>query len=147
MIVVTAHHSAHENVESVVSHIRERGLSAQLNEGVERTVIGLMGEDYEELQDELAIMPGVIEDFRISKPYKLASREFHDTDTIVHIGESRVTIGAGHFTVFARPCSREIEKQTAAMAKAVKKTGARVLVSRSSHRRLPTASKVCSKTD
>jgi 3-deoxy-7-phosphoheptulonate synthase len=110
-------------VESVVSHIRERELSAQLNEGVERTAIGLLGEVYEELQDELTIMPGVIEDFRISKPYKLASREFHDTDTIVHIGESKVPIGAGHFTIFARPCARESKEQTVATAKAVKEAG------------------------
>ena len=148
MIVVMVHHSAHENVESVVSHIRERGLSAQLNEGVERTIIGALGEVYEELQDELTIMPGVIEVFRISKPYKLASREFHDTDTIVYIGESRVPIGAGHFTVLAGPCAVESEEQTVATAKAVKEAGATrcYAVALSSHGRLPIASEVCSRT-
>ena len=105
MIVVMAHHSAHENVESVVSHIRERGLSAQLNEGVERTIIGALGEVYEELQDELTIMPGVIEVFRISKPYKLASREFRPDATLVKIGKDNVTIGGGNFVAFAGPCA------------------------------------------
>ena len=94
-------------------------------------------------------MPGVIDNFRISKPYKLANREFHDTDTIVHIGELKVPIGADHFTIFARPRARESKEQNVATVKAVKEAGGAGydMVAYASHGRLPTASGVCSKTD
>jgi len=57
-----------------VEHLGERGLQSQLNRGVERIVIGALGQIYPELQDELELLPGVLEVVRVSKPYKLASR-------------------------------------------------------------------------
>ena len=127
MIVVMSTGSTQEDVRRVEEHLHERGLGSQLNQGVERTVLGVLGEIYEELKDELVLMQGVGEVFRISKPYKLASREFKNEDTVVYIGKDRVPIGGGHFTVFAGPCAVEGEEQTVTTAKAVKKAGANVL--------------------
>jgi 3-deoxy-7-phosphoheptulonate synthase len=127
MIVVMNAESTREDIENIVTHLIERGLNAQLNRGVERTVIGVLGEIYEELQDELTLMPGVLEVFRVSKPYKLASREFHHDDTTVYVGKERVPVGGGHFTVFAGPCAVESEEQTITTARAVKAAGAKVL--------------------
>ena len=127
MIVVMGKESTDADVENVVRRLRERGLNAQLNQGVERTVIGVLGEIYEELRDELVLMQGVSDVFRVSKPYKLASRDFHHDETVVYMGEGRVPIGGGHFTVFAGPCAVESEEQTITTAKAVKAAGATVL--------------------
>ena len=127
MIVVMGTGSTAAGVRRVEEHLHARGLSAQLNQGVERTVLGVLGEIYEDLKDELELMQGVSEVFRISKPYKLASREFKEEDTVVYIGKDRVPIGGGHFTVFAGPCAVESEEQTVTTAIAVKKAGAHVL--------------------
>ena len=116
-----------DNIEGVQRHLNERGLHSQLNQGVERTVIGVIGQIYPELQDELELLPGVLEVFRVSKPYKLASREFVSEDTVVKIGAPEVAVGGGNFAVFAGPCAVESEDQVMATARAVKAAGAHVL--------------------
>ena len=127
MIVVMGKDSTPDNIEAVQRHLKERGLQAQLNQGVERTVIGVLGQVYPELQDELELMAGVSEALPISKPYKLVSREFVSNDTVVTIGKDKVTIGGGNFVVFAGPCAVESEEQVMAAARGVKAAGAQVL--------------------
>jgi len=127
LIVVMSAGSTPEDVEGVQRHLEERGLRWQINQGVERSVIGVLGEPYPELQDELEFMPGVSEVVRISKPYKLASREFSNQDTVVRVRDGAATIGGGGFTVFAGPCAVESEEQVLATARAVKAAGADVL--------------------
>ena len=73
------------------------------------------------------MLPGVGEVFRVSKPYKLASREFHPDDTVVRIGSHEVPVGGGPFAVFAGPCAVESEEQVLATARAVKAAGASVM--------------------
>ncbi len=127
MIVVMSAHCTHEEVEAVQKHLSDRGLQGHLNPGVERSVIGVLGEIYPELQDELEFMSGVSEVFRVSKPYKLASREFVGHSTQVEIGKNNVVIGAGEFVVFAGPCAVESEAQVLATARAVSAAGAKVM--------------------
>ncbi len=127
MIVVMSAHCTHEQIEAVQRHLSDRGLQGHLNPGVERSVIGVLGEIYPELQDELEFMSGVSEVFRVSKPYKLASREFVGHSTQVEIGKDKVVIGAGEFVVFAGPCAVESESQVLATARAVSAAGAKVM--------------------
>ena len=127
MIVVMGAGSTPDDVERIQQHLSERGLRWQINEGVERSVIGVLGQTYPELQDELEFMSGVSEVLRVSKPYKLASREFAPDDTVVKIGKDGVAIGAGNFVVFAGPCAVESEEQMIATARAVQDAGATVL--------------------
>ncbi len=127
MIVVMSMGSSQENVDNLLEHLQKKGLSAQLNQGVDRTVLGVLGEIYSELQDELELMAGVQEVFRVTKPYKLASREFSASDTVVNIGDSGVAIGGGEFVAFAGPCAVENEEQVLATARAVKAAGAKVM--------------------
>ncbi len=127
MIVVMAQGSTPDQVDAVRTHLSERGLRAHVSEGVERSVIGVIGQIYPELQNELEVMGGVSEVVRISKPYKLASREFHPDDTVIDIGGGAARIGGGDFCVFAGPCAIESEEQVIATARAVKASGASVL--------------------
>ncbi|MCH8186476.1 MAG: 3-deoxy-7-phosphoheptulonate synthase [Chloroflexi bacterium] len=127
MIVVMSAHCTQEEVEAVQRHLSDRGLQGHLNPGVERSVIGVLGEIYPELQDELEFMSGVSDVFRVSKPYKLASREFVGHSTQVEIGKDKVVIGAGEFVVFAGPCAVESETQVLATARAVSAAGAKVM--------------------
>ena len=127
MIVIMKPGCTQAEIDGVQRHLTERGLRGQLNQGVERTVFGVLGEVYPELQDELEFMPGVSDVMRISRPYKLASREFVPDDTVVKIGKDNVAIGGGSFVVFAGPCAVESEEQVVSTARAVKAAGAQVM--------------------
>ena len=147
MIIIMSAGSSQDDVKGVLCHLDRRGLRGQLNEGVERTVIGVLGEVYPELQIEMDLMAGVSETVPISKPYKLASREFVPDDTVVKIGKDGVAIGGGNFVVFAGPCAVESEEQMIATATAVQNAGQRSFEEgRSSLGPLPTASAAWART-
>jgi 3-deoxy-7-phosphoheptulonate synthase len=125
MIVVLNRDSTKEDLDSIQKRIEGHGLRAQISTGVERTVVGVLGSIPSEFKDEMELMPGVAEVVVISKPYKLASREFHPEDSIIRVGNA--VIGGPDPVVMAGPCSVEDEEQMVATAKAVKKAGATVL--------------------
>ena len=116
-----------KDIDLIERQLTDKGLQAHMSKGVERTVIGVVGQIYPELQDELELMPSVNQVIRISQPYKLSSREFNKQGTVVSIGKSKVEIGNGKFVTFAGPCAVESEEQVIATAKAVKSHGATVL--------------------
>ncbi len=126
MIVVMKIGHEPERREAVVNRIRELGLRERQIVGVERTVIAVLGQVFPELRDELATMEGVDEVVRISKPYKLASRETHPEDTVVDLPYG-LRVGGGETVVIAGPCSIENEEQLFESARAVRSAGAHVL--------------------
>jgi 3-deoxy-7-phosphoheptulonate synthase len=125
MIVVMKTGSSQDEVNGVTKRIEDVGLKAHISEGVEHTVIGVLGQVFPELRDTLELLPGVEQVIPVSKPYKLASREFHPQDTIVKI--NGVAIGGNEIIVMAGPCAVESEDQLFATAHAVKAAGATVL--------------------
>ncbi len=125
MIVVMAPGTAQLDLDSIRVRIEDRGLRAQINTGAERTVIGVMGSIPPDFKDEMELMNGVDEVIIISKPYKLASKEFHPDDTIIKVGDA--VIGGPKPVIMAGPCSVEDEEQMVSTAKAVKAAGATVL--------------------
>ena len=125
MIVVMRKDSSKEELDGVRQRIEGNGLKAQVSEGVERTVVGVLGETFRELKDELELLPGVMEVVPISKPYKLSSREFKNEDTIVRVGDA--VVGNDELTVIAGPCAVEDEEQVLSTAWAVKAAGATIL--------------------
>ena len=125
MIVVMAADSSREDLDLVQGRIEARGLRAQISQGVERIVIGVLGSLPPDLKDEMELLPGVREVLVISKPYKLASREFHPDNTTVVVGDA--VIGGPDPVIMAGPCSVEDEEQMVSTAKAVKAAGATVL--------------------
>jgi 3-deoxy-7-phosphoheptulonate synthase len=88
--------------------------------------IAVLGQVFPELRDELATMDGVDEVLRISKPYKLASREVHEQDTVVDLAYG-VRVGGWHPVVMAGPCAIETEEQLYASARGVRAAGAHIL--------------------
>ena len=126
MIVVMAKDSTPEQLEEVKARIERReGVSPQVSEGAERIVVGVIGTVTPDMRDEMALLPGVSEVIPISKPYKVASREFHPENSIVMVGD--VPVGGPEPVVMAGPCSVEDEEQMVSTATAVKAAGARVL--------------------
>jgi 3-deoxy-7-phosphoheptulonate synthase len=125
MIVVMKTGSSQDEVRRVVDRIEVGGLKAHISQGIEHTVVGVLGQTFPELRDALELLPGVEQVIPVSKPYKLASREFHPQDTIVKL--NGVTIGDNGIVVMAGPCAVESEEQLLSTARAVKAAGATVL--------------------
>lgn len=126
MIVVMAKDSTPEQLEDVKARISRRlGLEPQVSEGAERIVVGVIGTVTPDMRDEMALVPGVSEVIPITKPYKMASREFHPENSIVMVGD--VAVGGPEPVVMAGPCSVEDEEQMVSTAKSVKASGARIL--------------------
>ena len=128
MIVVMGANHTRTQIDYVVQQIEEAGLRGQITEGVERTVIGVVGDSHtkELLRERLEAMPGVESVVRILQPYKLVSREFHaGRDSTIWVGS--VAIGGGRVVVIAGPCSVESREQALETAHAVKAAGAQLL--------------------
>lgn len=118
-------HASNEDVQHVIDRIEELGLKAHLSRGVERTIIGVIGDERLIKREQLSLLPHVEEVIPVLKPYKLASREFKPSDTVVDV--AGVPIGGENIVVIAGPCSVESEDQLLATARAVKDAGARLL--------------------
>ena len=126
MIVVMSKDSVEANVDEVRERIESNpGLKAQIFHGVERVVVGVLGTIPPDLKERMELLDGVSEVVAISKPYKLASREFHPDSTKVTVGG--VVVGGDTPVIMAGPCSVEDEEQMISTARAVKAAGATVL--------------------
>jgi 3-deoxy-7-phosphoheptulonate synthase len=125
MIVVMKRNSSAEEKQRVYEEIRKAGLKYQAIEGVERTVIGVIGTQPDTGRLFLEVLPGVDKVIPILRPYKLASRELKKEDTIITV--NGVKIGGNRVVVAAGPCSVEDEESLLAVAKSVKESGAAFL--------------------
>jgi 3-deoxy-7-phosphoheptulonate synthase len=126
MIVIMNHHVSAREVAEVITRIEGDGYRAHLSEGEERTIIGVVGHSPTPLrQENYATMPGVERVVPVTVPYKLASRDFHPSDTKVPLNGSRM--GGEKILVIAGPCSVESREQIIETACAVKEAGATAL--------------------
>ncbi len=125
MIVVMKTNATENQVVAVQKAIRELGFKDHRIHGEERNVVAVLGHVYPELVDELGVLEGVDTVVRISKPFKLASREVNPYDTIVRVGP--VKIGGGSIVVMGGPCSVDTEENVLEAARAVKAAGGHIL--------------------
>jgi 3-deoxy-7-phosphoheptulonate synthase len=126
MIVEMRTGATREEVNDVVQKAKSFDLDVQLNIGTDKTVVAILGSNTGQIPtDMFAVLPGVESVTRIMKPYKLASREFQQRDTVVDCGG--VKIGGERIVVIAGPCAVESEKQLMQAAEGVQKAGAAVL--------------------
>ena len=125
MVVVMRPDAAPEDVDAVVTRVEQAGGSAFVSRGVHRTIVGLVGDITAFQALNLRAMAGVGEVVRVSKPYKLVSRENHPEATVVEVGG--VPIGPDTFTLIAGPCAVETPDQTLQAALMAKAAGATLL--------------------
>lgn len=125
MIVVMKRNATPGEKDRVYREIRQAGLRYQAIEGVERTVIGVIGTQKDTARVQLEVLAGVEKVIPILRPYKLASRELKKDDTIIAV--NGVRIGGNQIVVAAGPCSVEDEESILAVARSVKKSGAALL--------------------
>src|SRR3954462_1622288 len=107
MLVVMHSHATPAQVDQVVEAIRGMNLTPHPLPGATRTAIGITGNVGAVDPNTLEVQPGVMELIRVTKPYKLASREMRQADTYVRLPQT--VIGPGTHTIIAGPCSVENE--------------------------------------
>jgi 3-deoxy-7-phosphoheptulonate synthase len=126
MIVVMNHGAQKDQIQAVIARIEELGFVAHPIIGVERTVIGAIGDERDKpALQQIEGMAGVESVVPILKPFKLASRDLKSASSQVLVGD--VPIGGNTVCVIAGPCSVETPESIVASAKAVAKAGAQML--------------------
>jgi len=121
MLVVMQRQASEKDIERVLKKISEMGLKPHSMPGPTRTAIGITGNTAAIEATTLSSLPSVLELIRVTKPYKLASREMHIDDSQVIFPQC--TIGAPNFTVIAGPCSVENEEMILRTAEFLRERG------------------------
>jgi 3-deoxy-7-phosphoheptulonate synthase len=125
MLVVMQSQATTGQIDQVLSTIVTMGLTPHPMPGATRTAIGITGNTAAVDSRTLEVLPGVLELIRVTKPYKLASREMHGDDTRIEVCGQ--TIGGSGFTIVAGPCSVENEAMLLATAEWLMAHGVRLL--------------------
>jgi len=126
MIIVLKPGATKQEIDHVMEKIEKLGLKPWLSEGVERKIIGVIGEEDVLRVQPLEGIPGVEKVMPILKPYKLASLEYKSEPSTVKVAEG-IIIGGKKLTVMAGPCSVEDRGMLLDIARSVKKSGANIL--------------------
>lgn len=125
MIVVLKNGADEEKVDALKQELIHMGLQLHLSDGVNTSLIGLVGDTTEVDAEWLSALDVVESVKRIKEPYKKANKDMHPKDTVVDIAGRK--IGGGFFQVIAGPCSVETREQMTEVALDVKKAGAGLL--------------------
>src|SRR5262245_45388598 len=125
MLVVMSAAATDRQVRTVIEFIERQKMQAHVLPGPTRTAIGITGLAAEFDGRLIEMMPGVEQLIRISKPYKLASREMHPDDTVIALPQG--TFGPQTFTIIAGPCSVENEEMILRTAEFMMSHGVRLL--------------------
>lgn len=125
MIIILKSNASPQKVDQLKQNLTDRGFKLHLSDGIESSLIGLIG-DTTTIQEDWLKALDVVEDVRrIREPYKKANRTMHPDDSVIDICGKK--IGGGHFQVIAGPCSIETKEQIIEVAEDVKQSGAHLL--------------------
>jgi len=125
MIIVLRPDATKKQIDHLIDKVKKLGLKPMVSRGVERTIIGVIGEEDVLRVQPLEAFPGVEKVMPILKPYKLVSREFKSENSIIDV--DGVKIGGKKIAVMAGPCSVESFEMLLEVGKKVKKSGASIL--------------------
>jgi len=124
MLVVMKNDATEAQVQAVIREIESLGYRGIPMPGALRTAVCIIGNQGPVDDSRLLVMDGVKETIRVTKPYKLVSRETRPQPTVITVGD--IKIGGGKPVVMAGPCAVENEEQALTIAHLVKKCGAQV---------------------
>ena len=119
MIIIMKPGAKSSSVRNIVKIIEDNGLQAHLSEGDQVTIIGAVGDKTRLSQSNIQIAPEVEKIVSVTESYKIANRQFHPDDSVIHVGNT--DIGPHTLTIMAGPCAIENEEQLLSTARAVKK--------------------------
>jgi 3-deoxy-7-phosphoheptulonate synthase len=125
VIIIMKAGSTDQQIEAVENKLKGMGMGAHVSRGIERTVVGAIGDEAKLDEDALEILPGVENVIRVMKPYKIVSRISHPEDTVVDI--KGVKLGGNQIQIIGGPCSVETQPQMDAAAAAVAAAGCHLM--------------------
>jgi len=125
MVVVMEKRATEKQIEHVIKALNNFGFDVHRSTGESQTVLGAIGVKPEFDIRQVQVLPGVAKVYRITEPFKLASRAFHRDDTVIEFG--KLGVGGKSVVVMAGPCSVESREQIFTIAKFVKEHGATFL--------------------
>jgi 3-deoxy-7-phosphoheptulonate synthase len=125
MIIVMGREVTDEQIGAVVKKLEVAGLKANISRGIERTVIGAIGDERKLDADMFTSLPGVESAMHIAKQYKIVSRESHKENTVIDIGG--IKLGGNQIQVIAGPCSVETQEQMDLSARFTHEAGCRLM--------------------
>lgn len=125
MVIVMDLRASEKEIAAVQKRLGSFGFKTHLIQGVERIVIGAIGDQKILGETGIEVMPGVDKVVPIMRPYKLVSRETKEENTVIKIGD--LTIGGPKLVVMAGPCAIESREQLLTTAKSIKASGASIL--------------------
>ena len=125
MVVVLEKNASDKQIENIIKHLEDFGFAVHKSTGVQQIVIGAIGVKPDFDTRKVKILDGVAEVYRITEPFKLASRTFQKEDTVIKI--KNVAIGGNEVVMMAGPCSVESEDQIFTVAEIVAESGAKIL--------------------
>ena len=125
MVVILENNATEEQINNVKKHMEDFGFRIHESAGVQRTILGAIGVKPGFDTRKIRILEGVADVYRVTSPFKLASKSFKEEKTIVKIKD--VEIGGNKIAVMAGPCSVESEEQIFKLAEVVAKSGAKIL--------------------
>ncbi len=124
MLVIMKNDATDEQIKAVIKHIECLGFRGLPVPGAQRTAVCIVGNQGFVEDSQLLALDGVKETLRVTRPYKLVSRETHPQDTVIKLND--IQIGGGRPVVMAGPCAVENEKSALTIALEVKKYGAQI---------------------
>ena len=125
MVVILEKNATEEQIENVIKHLEGFGFQIHKSIGAERTILGAIGVKPIFDTRNISILDGVDEVYRVTTPYKLSSRSFHEANSVIKIKD--VELGGNQIIMIAGPCSIENEDQIFRLAKVVAQSGAKIL--------------------
>ncbi|MCE9551332.1 MAG: 3-deoxy-7-phosphoheptulonate synthase [Betaproteobacteria bacterium] len=125
MIIVMNKDVTDDQIGLVVKKLKDAGLDANISRGIERTVIGAIGDERKLSEEMFTPLPGVESAMHIVKQYKIVSRESHPENTVIDIGG--IQLGGKQIQVIAGPCSVETQQQMDLSAQYVNEAGCRLM--------------------
>jgi 3-deoxy-7-phosphoheptulonate synthase len=125
LIIVLEKGVRDEQVEKIIKQVEDYGFSIHRSTGEEQIVLGAVGIQPNFDTRKIKILEGVSAVYRVTEPFRLASRGYKKENTVFKIGD--VILGSNEIVTIAGPCAVESEKQIMTIAKAVKDAGAKIL--------------------
>jgi len=125
VVVIIEPKATDEQIQNVIKHLEDYGFQIHKSVGVQNTIIGAIGVKPDFDIRKIKILDGVADVYRVTVPFKLASRNFHEINTVIDIKGTK--IGGNEIVIMSGPCSIESEEQIFKLAEIVSKSGAKIL--------------------